>query len=137
MLTSLVNTILVLGSERLHIEMQKRFSGHRTSTGESITHVKLDKSGGCVDRDDTFMQQTQEAAVKEYFFGDTKSTLSPHTQQMSFDDVTIYKIKEGEFFSITIILSMLTDPQRMRCHFCQVGWRKKQVHYMKRLDRVR
>ena len=51
-----------------------------------------------MDRDDTFMQQTQEAAVKEYFFGDAKSTLSPHTQQMSFDDVTIYKIKEGEFF---------------------------------------
>ena len=101
MLTSLVNTILVLGSERLNIEMQKRFSSHRTSTGESIIHVKLDKSGGCVDRDDAFMQQTQEAAVKEYFFGDTKSTLSPHTQQMGFDDVIIYKIKEGEFIFIT------------------------------------
>jgi polyribonucleotide 5'-hydroxyl-kinase len=85
----------VLGSERLHIEMQKRFSSHRTSTGESITLVKLDKSGGCVDRDDMFMQQTQEAAIKEYFFGDSKSTLSPHTQQMGFDDVTIYKIREG------------------------------------------
>jgi polyribonucleotide 5'-hydroxyl-kinase len=136
LLISLVNTILVLGSERLHIEMQKRFSGHRTSTGETITHVKLDKSGGCVDRDDTFMQQTQEAAIKEYFFGDTKSTLSPHTQQMGFDDVTIYKIKEGSFNS-SLFLSMLTHPQPMRCHSCQVGWRKKQVLCTKRLSRVR
>jgi polyribonucleotide 5'-hydroxyl-kinase len=90
-----VNTILVLGSERLYSELQRRFSAYRTSTGESITLVKLDKSGGCVDRDDTFMQQTQEAAIKEYFFGDSKSTLSPHTQQINFDDVTIYKIREG------------------------------------------
>jgi polyribonucleotide 5'-hydroxyl-kinase len=100
LLISSVNVILVLGSERLHIEMQKRFSGHRTSTGESITLVKLDKSGGCVDRDDAFMQQTQEAAIKEYFFGDQKSTLSPHTQQMGFDDVMIYQIREGMLMTV-------------------------------------
>jgi polyribonucleotide 5'-hydroxyl-kinase len=92
-----VNTILVLGSERLHSEMMRRFSSYRTSSGEAITLVKLDKSGGCVDRDDTFMQQMQEAGIREYFFGDTKRTLSPHTQQVNFDDATIYKIREGNF----------------------------------------
>lgn len=95
LLTFLVNTILVLGSERLHSEMQRRFSAYRTSLGNSITLVKLDKSGGCVDRDDQYMQQSSEAAIKEYFFGDTKSTLSPHTQSISFDDVAVYKIREG------------------------------------------
>lgn len=43
------------------------------------------------------MQQMQEAAIREYFFGDAKRTLSPHTQQVNFDDATIYKIQEGEF----------------------------------------
>lgn len=88
--------ILVLGSERLHIDMFKRFDGTKTSTDEVITVVKLDKSGGCVDREDTFMQQTREASMKEYFFGDSKRTLSPHIQQIDFSALTIYKLREGK-----------------------------------------
>lgn len=94
-----VNIILVLGSERLHSDMLRRFSGYRTTTGDTITLVKLDKSGGCVDRDDEFMQQSREGSIKEYFFGDVKRTLSPHTQQVSFDETTIYKIREGKIDS--------------------------------------
>lgn len=90
----------MLGSERLHSDMLRRFSGYRTTTGDTITLVKLDKSGGCVDRDDEFMLQSREMGVKEYFFGDIKRTLSPHTQQVNFDDVTIYKILEGKFKSL-------------------------------------
>ncbi|KAK6596099.1 pre-mRNA cleavage complex II protein [Botrytis cinerea] len=75
-----VNIILVLGSERLH---------------KAITLVRLDKSGGCVDRDDAFMQQMREATIKEYFFGDAKRTLSPHTQVVNFDELSIYKVKEA------------------------------------------
>lgn len=90
-----MNVIIVIGSERLHSEMQRRFVTSKTSANETITLVKLDKSGGCVDRDETFMQQAREAALKEYFFGDLKTTLSPHTQQLGFDDVLIYKIREG------------------------------------------
>ncbi|KAI9052893.1 hypothetical protein LZ554_003165 [Drepanopeziza brunnea f. sp. 'monogermtubi'] len=87
-----VNVILVIGSERLHSEMQRRFSTYKTSSNESITLVKLDKSGGCVDRDESFTQQVREASLKEYFFGDLKTTLSPHTQQLNFADLFIYKI---------------------------------------------
>ncbi|KAF8853730.1 Clp1-domain-containing protein [Acephala macrosclerotiorum] len=90
-----VNTVLVIGSERLHSEMLRKFSTYRTSTGETITLVKLDKSGGCVDRDDTFMHQTNEAAIKEYFFGNARTTLSPHTQTVGYDDLLIYKIREA------------------------------------------
>jgi len=98
-MSALVNTILVLGSERLHSEMLRRFSAYRTSNGESITLVKLDKSGGCVDRDEQFMLQSRERSIKEYFFGDLKRTLSPHTQQVSFDELSIYKVREGKLFS--------------------------------------
>jgi len=90
-----VNVILVLGSERLQSDMIRRFSAYRTSTGEAITLVKLDKSGGCVDRDDTFMQLLREGSIREYFFGDIKRTLSPHTQQVDFNAITIYKIREA------------------------------------------
>lgn len=89
----LVNIILVLGSERLHSEMNRRFS--QSSSGD-VTVVKLDKSGGCVDRDDAFMRNSQEASIREYFFGDQKRTLSPHTQSIGFDEAVIYKIQEGK-----------------------------------------
>lgn len=90
-----VNIILVLGSERLHSDMIRRFSAHKTDSGEAITLVRLDKSGGCVDRDDAFMQQMRDAAIKEYFFGDAKRTLSPHTQVVNYDELSIFKVREA------------------------------------------
>ena len=86
----------MLGSERLYSEMQRRFSIYRGTAGEPLTLVKLDKSGGCVDRDDIFMQQAREASIREYFFGDPKRTLSPHNQYVNFDEIVIYKIYEGK-----------------------------------------
>jgi polyribonucleotide 5'-hydroxyl-kinase len=100
--------------------MGRRFSAFTTSTGEPITLVKLDKSGGCVDRDDGFMQETREGAIKEYFFGDSKSTLSPHTQQMGFDDVTIYKINEGLWY--TFLVSELRLTSRSKYNVIYAWW---------------
>jgi len=50
-----VDIILVIGSERLQIEMKRRFENHTTTRGEILTLVKLDKSGGCVDRDEEYV----------------------------------------------------------------------------------
>lgn len=88
--TSLVNAILILGSERLHNDMVRRFGNNK---GDAITLCRLDKSGGCVDRDNEFMKNTQELSIRDYFFGDLKRTLSPHTQQFTFDEVVIYQIR--------------------------------------------
>jgi polyribonucleotide 5'-hydroxyl-kinase len=77
--------------------MNRRFASGTTNT-LPVTIVKLEKSGGCVDRDENFMRQTQEAAIREYFFGDLRRTLSPHTQNISFDEATIYRIREGKSF---------------------------------------
>jgi len=55
----------------------------------------LDKSDGVVERDEQFMRRNREATIKEYFFGDSKRTLSPLTQSISFDDVAIFKAPDG------------------------------------------
>lgn len=68
--------------------MTKRFFGQTPP----ITILKLVKSGGCVDRDETYLSQTQHASIREYFFGTPKRTLSPHTQSIDFTALTIYKI---------------------------------------------
>ncbi|KAI1826403.1 Pre-mRNA cleavage complex II protein Clp1-domain-containing protein [Xylaria intraflava] len=90
-----VNIIVVLGSERLGSEMQKRFAGQTTTVGETVTVVALDKSGGVMDRDEAFMQHARESAIREYFFGNPKMTLSPFTQQVDFASVSIWRISEA------------------------------------------
>ncbi|KZF23192.1 Clp1-domain-containing protein [Xylona heveae TC161] len=115
-----VNVLLVLGSERLHSDMLRRFDGHRASTDEPISVIKLLKSGGVVDRDEAYMRHMRQTQIREYFFGDNKSTLSPHTQQVDFSQVTIYKIVEPS----TILTSLLpggdedndTEPSRGGFH---------------------
>ena len=90
-----VNVIVVLGSERLYSDLNRRFNGKSLSPGDSTVVIKLDKSGGCVDRDDSFRHQLREAQIREYFFGDLKNTLSPHTQQIDFSQLTIYRIPDA------------------------------------------
>ncbi|KAI3318710.1 Pre-mRNA cleavage complex II protein Clp1-domain-containing protein [Xylariaceae sp. AK1471] len=91
-----VNIIVVLGSERVSSEMQKRFAGQTTSVGETVTVVGLDKSGGVIERDESFMQLVRESAIREYFFGNAKMTLSPFTQQVDFAAVSIWRINEAQ-----------------------------------------
>ena len=80
----------------------KRFGRPSSAISQPITVVKLDKSGGCVDRDLNYLQQVREAQIKEYFFGDDRNTLSPHSQQLDFSDVTIYRAPESKFDQVSI-----------------------------------
>lgn len=90
----IVNVIIVVGSSHLGGELTKRFASERTSLGEPISVVPLDKSDGVVERDEMFMQHAREAAIKEYFFGDSRRTLSPLIQQVDFDNVVVYHTPE-------------------------------------------
>ncbi|MCJ1252325.1 Cleavage polyadenylation factor subunit clp1 [Lignoscripta atroalba] len=89
-----IDVLLVLGSERLYSDMARRFSNRSTNTEDSISVIKLEKSGGCVDRDISYLTQYRQAQIREYFFGDIRNTLSPHTQQLDFGTVVIYKAAE-------------------------------------------
>ena len=99
----------MLGSERLYSDMVRRFNGQKTSTGETIAVIKLDKSGGCVDRDEAYLNQLRQSQIREYFFGDAKSTLSPHTQQIDFNSVTIYKLSESKPSHMQLLLTLVTN----------------------------
>jgi polyribonucleotide 5'-hydroxyl-kinase len=70
--------------------MLRRFS----AAAPPITVLKLDKSGGCADRDEAFMSALRQSQIREYFFGTPRHTLSPHTQTVDFGAVTIYRIAE-------------------------------------------
>ena len=87
----LVNVLIVLGSERLYSDMTRRFAKKSANIASDISVVKLDKSGGCVDRDSQYLQQLRQSQIREYFFGNAKNTLSPHSQFVNFDEVSIYR----------------------------------------------
>jgi polyribonucleotide 5'-hydroxyl-kinase len=90
-----VNIVVVLGSAGLNASLQTILENEKTTYGEPITVVLLDKSDGVAERDRDFMKFLREAAIKEYFFGDSKRTLSPFTQSVGFDDVVIFKAPDG------------------------------------------
>ncbi|KAL5594118.1 hypothetical protein BROUX41_001164 [Berkeleyomyces rouxiae] len=90
-----VNIIIVLdSSQRLHSELSKRFKNTTTSLGDSITTVLLDKSSGVAERNESWVSQSHQAAIKHYFFGDNNQTLSPFTQQVDISSLTLFQIPE-------------------------------------------
>lgn len=97
-----ISTILVLGSERLSSDMQRRFHGKPSSarsssaSGETISVIRLTKSGGCVDRDIGFMKAIRAAQVRAYFYGTPNLSagvaLSPRQLLVDFSDVAVYRL---------------------------------------------
>ncbi|KPM34219.1 mRNA cleavage and polyadenylation factor CLP1 [Neonectria ditissima] len=107
-----INVIVVVGPAHMHAELLRRFGSERTSLGEPISVVHLDPSDGVVVRDEDFMQHWREAAIKEYFFGDTRRTLSPLIQQVDFDNVVIYKSAESPYGGETLVREAPSTPMQ-------------------------
>ncbi|KKA27896.1 hypothetical protein TD95_004991 [Thielaviopsis punctulata] len=91
-----VNIIIVLdNSQRLYSELSKRFKNATSSLGDTISIVLLDKSSGVAERNESWVSQSHQAAIKHYFFGDSNQTLSPFTQQVDLSALTLYQIPQG------------------------------------------
>lgn len=101
-----VNAVICLGSERLYSDIVKRFDGQPSSsstTGETISVIKLARSGGCIERDAAFMSALRAAQIKSYFYGAPASTggvtLSPRQQTVDFATLTVYRCIGSHSFS--------------------------------------
>ncbi|EXJ78567.1 hypothetical protein A1O1_08968 [Capronia coronata CBS 617.96] len=97
-----VSAILCLGSERLYSDMVKQFDGQPTATrsttasqNETISVIKLAKSGGCVERDEAYMQAFRAAQIRTYFYGNPRLSngisLQPRQQQVDFASLTVWR----------------------------------------------
>lgn len=84
----------MLGSERLYSDLSRRFSARNGE--DAVAVVKLDKSGGCVDRDEPYMRQLRQSQIRSYFFGGPGSTLSPHTHMLDYSQLSIFRIVQGK-----------------------------------------
>lgn len=93
-LTSAVNVVVVIGTTRVNDEIARRFADEKTSLGEPVAVIFLDKSDGAVERSPALAEHARQAVIKEYFFGDSRRTLSPQIQQVDFSGLTLYKVPD-------------------------------------------
>lgn len=94
--SSPVNVVITLGSERLYSDLLRKFSSRGgTDPSETVSVIRLDKSGGCIDRSTDYMQSLRHAQIKEYFFGKGDETLAPSSQTADFSDLNIFRIVES------------------------------------------
>ena len=110
----LVNVVIVIGNERLSVEMQKLFDG---SYHRKIQIIKIPKSGGVSDLDMAYRDRIQSYQLRHYFYGTPLKpppsltahadelqfggesskdlTLTPYSAVLSFDDIKIYRVGQG------------------------------------------
>ncbi|KAF3033190.1 Cleavage polyadenylation factor subunit clp1 [Didymella heteroderae] len=88
-----VNILVTLGSERLYSDLTRRYSSR---TDEPVTVLRIDKSGGCVDRPDAYMKSLRHAQIREYFFGHGEDALAPSSMTADYADLNIFQIVEGD-----------------------------------------
>lgn len=84
-----VNIIMVIGNERLLIDLKKKFK-HKIASSQ-LDFVKVPKSGGVIEVDDAYIRKSQEESIKEYFNGTIRSPLSPFKTELDAKDFVIYK----------------------------------------------
>lgn len=85
-----VNTVVVLGSERVYNDLQRRFANTKPGEDEVVV-LKVAKSSGAVNRDEGFMRALRKEQIRSYFFGDAGAPLNPHGQWWDFADLNIWQ----------------------------------------------
>ncbi|KAB2110849.1 mRNA cleavage and polyadenylation factor [Alternaria gaisen] len=92
-----INVLITLGSERLYSDLSRKFSARTGGDpSETVFVIRLDKSGGCVDRSEEYMEALRHAQIKEYFFGKGDETLAPSSQMADAADLNIFRVIEGD-----------------------------------------
>jgi polyribonucleotide 5'-hydroxyl-kinase len=81
--------IVVIGHERLYSDLSQKY------TDDSMTILKLTKSGGAVSRSKEYARKLQLQSIKHYFYGSPDFELMPFSQTVSFADVAVRRIGEG------------------------------------------
>lgn len=93
-----VDIVCVMGNDRLTIDLKRKFE-HKISKG-ALNVVKVPKSGGVAESEESFIRKMQEDAIKEYFNGNFKTHLSPYKIDVDMKSFVIYKaVKLSEYTS--------------------------------------
>lgn len=84
-----VNVIVTVGNERLYNDLLKRYQSRK-----DMNVVKVQRSGGVVETDATYLRSMQQRLFKQYFYGKPASPLSAFTVTTDISAFTVYKRAE-------------------------------------------
>jgi len=118
-----VNVIVVIGNEKLHLEISKLMSINKT-----VQVVRVPKNGGATDLDLAYRRRLESNQIRSYFYGGpalSQGQLSPFTIVVKFEDLTIYRIGDealvpssalpiGATRSVTATTLTRVDPENGR-----------------------
>jgi polyribonucleotide 5'-hydroxyl-kinase len=80
-----VSTVLVIDQERLRVELKRDLPDY-------IKVMSLPKSGGVVSKSQDMRSHKKDLRIHEYFYGTPQKQLFPHSFEVRFDEVKIFKI---------------------------------------------
>ncbi|KAI0345428.1 hypothetical protein BDW22DRAFT_1412293 [Trametopsis cervina] len=98
-----INVILVVGHEKLNVEMQRTY-------GKRITVVKLPKSGGVVELDDEYESRVQKYQMHSYFYGERFSPPAGMPALVSASAATGYLVGGEQIMDFTLAPSSFVMP---------------------------
>ncbi|KAG6860579.1 Cleavage polyadenylation factor subunit clp1 [Termitomyces sp. Mi166 len=108
-----INVILVVGHEKLNVEMQRTY-------GSQLTVVKVPKSGGVVELDHSYRDRIHNHQLHAYMYGQiltppsgvtsavaggetlSELLLAPSSTVINFDDLTIFRVGAGKNISMSV-----------------------------------
>lgn len=102
----MINIILVVGNERLLVDLRKKLT-----LSDDTTMIKMPRSSGCVEKEPKFQRELQQQAIKQYFYGTTRSQLNPFTFHCSVDDFLFIKPKELDDSNMELLDFMNGDAE--------------------------
>ncbi|KAE8743038.1 hypothetical protein FOCC_FOCC011361 [Frankliniella occidentalis] len=108
-----VDVILVLDQERLYNELVRDMPPF-------VRVAFIPKNGGVVERSQNVRSEARDARVREYFYG-VRSPLYPHSFDVRFSDVKIYKIGAPSLPDSCMPLGMKADDNKTKLVQVQPG----------------
>ncbi|XP_057655334.1 protein CLP1 homolog [Diorhabda carinulata] len=97
-----VDVIMVLDQERLYNELVRDLPNF-------VKIIFLPKSGGVVERSKSNRIESRDQRIREYFYGTTKNSLYPHSFDLKFSEIKIYKIGAPALPDSCLPLGMKAD----------------------------
>lgn len=93
-----INTILVVGNERLLVDLRKKLKTDiiNDNVSTSLNMIKLSRSSGCVEKEPKFERELQQRSIKQYFYGVERAQLNPYTFHASVKDFILLRPQEQE-----------------------------------------
>ncbi|KAF4137040.1 Pre-mRNA cleavage complex II protein Clp1 [Phytophthora infestans] len=114
-----VDLVLVIGQDRLYSRLQSALTG-ANANGADRSIVKLSRSGGVVPLNSKMRSAARISSIREYFYGAHAltvaiPTLSPCINELSFDDVSFFAIKDMKVSDVMLPVGQVeTQTDRLR-----------------------